>query len=234
MAPTSSSGASANVVRARVNARSGLRMRSGPGAEFDITSLLPHGALVSIIKIVDTWAMVDLEGDGIADGFVSAPFLSSETAAATLNASGATADAAHVSALIEQGKTSAGLKAAREAAAAALPGYPTNGCAAHLSALLQHAGIDVPMTVGAGKLAHILQERRWTRIDVGGQQPGDVGVCFDNDPTPVGSDHVYLVVERVDADEMMIADNQRKTDALHVRFASGHGKTPTEYFLRAI
>lgn len=233
MPPTSSPGASANVVRARVNARGGLRMRSGPGAEFDITSLLPHGALVSIIKIVDSWAMIDLEGDGIADGFVSAPFLSS-VAASTPNTAGATLDAVHASEFLKQGSTAAGLKAAREAAAASLPGYPTNGCAAHLSALLRHSGIEVPMTLGAGKLAHILRDRGWTRIDVGNQQPGDVGVCFDNDPTPVGADHVYLVVSTSGADEMMIADNQRTTDAPHVRFASGQGKTPTEYFLRAI
>lgn len=30
---------------------------------------------------------------------------------------------------------------------------------------------------------------------------------------------------------MMIADNQAQT--AHTRHASGHGKTPTEYFLRA-
>jgi hypothetical protein len=33
----------------------------------------------------------------------------------------------------------------------------------------------------------------------------------------------------------MIADNQRSADASHSRFASGKGgKTPTEYFLRAV
>lgn len=208
-------------------------MRSGPGAEFDITNMLSHGALVSIIKVVDSWAMIDLEGDGVADGFVSAPFLTS-VAASTANATGATPDAVHAAELLKQGSTEAGLKAAREAAAAALQGYPTNGCAAHLSALLRHAGIDVPMTLGAGKLAHILRDRGWTRIDVGNQQPGDVGVCFDNDPTPAGSDHVYLVVGISGADEMMIADNQRTADAPHKRFASGQGKTPTEYFLRAL
>jgi hypothetical protein len=60
-----------------------------------------------------------------------------------------------------------------------------------------------------------------------------VGVCFDNDPSVSGSDHIYLVVATLGSDEMMIADNQRTSDAPHSRFASGHGKTPTEYFLRA-
>ena len=79
---------------------------------------------------------------------------------------------------------------------------------ATLSAFLNEAGIDVPMTLGAGNLAARLRNNRhWNRIDVGKQQRGDVGVCYDK-TSPAGADHVYLVVER-------------------------KGKTPTEYFLRA-
>jgi hypothetical protein len=44
---------------------------------------------------------------------------------------------------------------------------------------------------------------------------------------------IHLVVDTVGSNEMMIADNQRDTDAPHSRFASRKGKTPTEYFLRA-
>jgi len=55
-------------------------------------------------------------------------------------------------------------------------------------------------------------------------------VTFDNSP-PDGADHIYLVVKRVDDDEMVIADNQDSVP--HRRFASGKGKTPTDYFLRA-
>jgi len=102
-----------------------------------------------------------------------------------------------------------------------------------LSALLRQAGIDVKMTPGAGNLASLVKARGWTKIAVGKQQPGDIGVTFDNDPTPPGADHIYLVIKTLGADEMMIADNQRKTDATHSRFASGKGKTPTEFFLRA-
>jgi hypothetical protein len=71
----------------------------------------------------------------------------------------------------------------------------------------------------------------WRRIAVGQQQPGDVGVCRDDDPTPAGADHIFFVTKRMDADEMMIVDNQ-ESFAPHTRFASGHGgKTPVEYFL---
>ncbi|WP_313539881.1 peptidoglycan-binding protein [Sphingomonas sp.] len=150
---------------------------------------------------------------------------------------GTTADAVHVAALIAQGTSEEGMRAARqtatdELAARGLPPYPKNACAVHLSALLQQAGIDVPMIAGAGKLAATLEKRGWRRVAVRQQQPGDIGVCFDNDHAIPGSDHVYLVVERIDEDAMMISDNQAGT-APHHRFATGRGKTPTEYFLRA-
>ncbi|WP_133303178.1 SH3 domain-containing protein [Cupriavidus lacunae] len=218
-----------------VNARSGLRLRSGPGVSFDIIRLLPYGTLINCIKTIEGWTAADLQGDGVIDGFVSSAYLvdpkNSPSVATSLKS---IHDAIHVAELIRQGSSPSGLMAARETASASLPSYPTNGCAAHLSALLQQAGIDVPMTLGAGRLAHLLIDRKWKRISVGSQQPGDVGVCFDNDPTPAGSDHVYLVITTDGKDQMMVADNQRTTDEPHIRFASGHGKTPTEYFLRAV
>ncbi|MCX5512000.1 hypothetical protein C3941_08005 [Kaistia algarum] len=233
----------ANPPALHVNARSGLRLRAGPGVEFDSARTLAIGTTVFPLRQVGGWTQVDLEGDGVADGFVSSAFLIERaTTGATsglavavphIHAAGIV-DAANVPELIRQGSTADGLKAARKAAAASLPGYPTNGCAVHLSALLHQAGIDVPMIWGAGKLAQVLKDRGWSQIAVGKQIPGDVGVCFDNDPTPAGADHVYLVVGTTGPDEMMIADNQRTTDAPHARFATGHGKTPTEYFLRAL
>jgi hypothetical protein len=48
-----------------------------------------------------------------------------------------------------------------------------------------------------------------------------------------GDDHVYLVLDNTDADEMIIADNQHTEP--HPRWISGKGgKTPTRYFLRAM
>jgi hypothetical protein len=112
--------------------------------------------------------------------------------------------------------------------------WPHNGCAANLSTLLQAAGIPVPGIVGAGALANKLggafNSRNWVHVPVGSQVPGDVGVTFDLKGHN-GADHIYFVVTRVDSDQMVIADNQEK--APHTRFASGKGKTPTDYFLRA-
>lgn len=226
-----------------VNARGGLNLRAGPGVEFDSLRLLSFGLPVVPLKRVGNWTLVDLQGDGAADGFVSSAFLTDVSAPAGGSALVSsslfstvlhvTGDALHVAELLRQGTTGQGLKAARQTAQAALPGYPTNGCAAHLSALLRQSGIDVPMIFGAGKLAHVLEDRGWSRITPGQQIAGDVGVCFDADPTPPGADHVYLVTSTSGPDQMMVADNQRDTDAPHVRFASGHGKTETEYFLRA-
>ncbi len=113
-------------------------------------------------------------------------------------------------------------------------------CAATLSCFLNEAGIPVVKTVGAGELARRLRDvRKWEKIEVGGQQAGDVGVTYDRDPSRPGADHIYLVVEPIDDDLMYIADNQ-VVGIRHFRTASGKAvpgktkaKTDTEYFLRA-
>ena len=238
-----------------VNARSGLRLRAGPGVDFGILSLLPYGTAVHSLGVSGEWTSVDLQGDSAADGYVSTGFLSSARGAITNFAApmslgtasvalaaplslmggsrGPSDDAVHIPTLIQHGSTAAGIAAARVDAKPAVKGYPKNGCAAHLSALLRQSGIDVPMTVGAGKLATALERRGWMRIKVGGQQPGDVGVAYDNNDPP-GADHIYLVVEVIDEDKMMIADNQNTANAPHARSARGRdGKTGTDYFLRA-
>lgn len=121
--------------------------------------------------------------------------------------------------------------AAKEMKRAGLGYTLHNACAATLSEFLNAAGINVPITLGAGRLAaRMHNDRGWVRIGLGEQRAGDVAVTFDL-TTPPGADHVFLVVERIDADEMIIADNQAPTR--HTRFASGHGKIPVEYFLRA-
>lgn len=133
--------------------------------------------------------------------------------------------------LISLGLSASGIAQAQKKAKDAWPPFPHNGCAANLSSLLQLAGIDVPMTLGAGKLAHIIKHRGWAEIEVGQQVAGDIGVTFDEGGNP-GADHIYLVVQTIDENEMIISDNQATNP--HRRFASGKGKTPTDYFLRAI
>ena len=153
-------------------------------------------------------------------------------------------DKDHLEKLLEIARSPTDYKVVQSVAAKLLAEYgvewPHNGCAANLSTLLRQAGIDVPPTVGAGRLAYLLGgrigSRNWEHVPVGSQQPGDVGVTFDETP-PEGSDHVYLVVECHGDDRMTIADNQ--SAALHDRRASGRpvpggkAKTPTDYFLRA-
>ncbi|MEM9011264.1 MAG: TIGR02594 family protein [Pseudomonadota bacterium] len=58
-----------------ISARSGLRLRGGPGTEFATITSLPLGAIVHAIGKIDGWIKVDLEGDGQADGFMSGEFL---------------------------------------------------------------------------------------------------------------------------------------------------------------
>jgi len=59
----------------KVNARSGLRMRAGAGTGFDILATLPLNKSLSIGKEVDNWVEVDLEGDGVIDGWVYKTYL---------------------------------------------------------------------------------------------------------------------------------------------------------------
>ena len=64
-----------NTGQYEVNARSGLRVRSGPGTDFDIIDFLPFGRRVSIGKRQGDWVEVDVESDGVIDGFVFASYL---------------------------------------------------------------------------------------------------------------------------------------------------------------
>jgi glycoside hydrolase-like protein/SH3 domain-containing protein len=61
--------------RYRVTARPGLRLREGPGTQFDIVGGLRPGQIVFVVSIADQWARVDIEGDGQVDGFASAGLL---------------------------------------------------------------------------------------------------------------------------------------------------------------
>jgi hypothetical protein len=109
--------------------------------------------------------------------------------------------------------------------------YPKDGCAITLSVLLQDAGIAVKDTYQAFALGNLLKARKWDVISIGEQRIGDVGSTCG--ATPVhGRDHIYLVLDVLNSDEMVIADNQQTKP--HFRFVSGKGgKTPTKFFLRA-
>ena len=58
-----------------VTARSGLRLRGGPGSSFDTLRTLPLGTLVHGVGQDGAWVQVDVNGDGAADGFMSRDFL---------------------------------------------------------------------------------------------------------------------------------------------------------------
>lgn len=61
-----------------VNARDGLNLRSGPSLDFRVIRTLPTGTTVRIQNfggINQEWAQVDLEGDGVSDGYVFRSFL---------------------------------------------------------------------------------------------------------------------------------------------------------------
>jgi len=58
-----------------VIARDGLKLRSGASQEFSAIRTIPEGTVVNVISRQNDWALVDLEGDDKADGFMNLPFL---------------------------------------------------------------------------------------------------------------------------------------------------------------
>lgn len=66
---------STSTERFEVIARDGLRLRTGPSTGHDIKRVLPAGTQLFVMNRSEGWALVDLLGDGLADGFVSAAFL---------------------------------------------------------------------------------------------------------------------------------------------------------------
>jgi len=57
-----------------VTARAGLRLRSGPGTDFDILQVVPFRTQVYPMKTSGDWTMVSLAGDNAADGFANSHF----------------------------------------------------------------------------------------------------------------------------------------------------------------
>jgi len=110
--------------------------------------------------------------------------------------------------------------------------YPTDGCAITLCVLFQEAGIAIEDTYQAIELGRrLIDGRNWVVIPLGQQQAGDLGSTCGPQPHH-GFDHIYLVLQPMNEDEMVIADNQAEHP--HFRFVSGKdGKTPTKFFLRA-
>jgi hypothetical protein len=61
-----------------VIARAGLKLRGGPGTTFESEHTLSLGTELNVVEVDShdpSWARVDLEGDGLLDGYVFASFL---------------------------------------------------------------------------------------------------------------------------------------------------------------
>jgi hypothetical protein len=61
---------------AQVIARAGVRLRAGPGTNFDISQVIPFGTRLHVVKTTGEWSLIDLVGDSAVDGFVSSHFIS--------------------------------------------------------------------------------------------------------------------------------------------------------------
>jgi hypothetical protein len=62
----------------KANANGGLNLRSGPGLDFKVMKTISAGTIVRIQSLGgknQEWAQVDLEGDGVSDGYVFRAYL---------------------------------------------------------------------------------------------------------------------------------------------------------------
>ena len=73
--PAAAPNANVTVPQVKVMARNGLRLRAGPGNDFDVLRLLPQGTTMRALKSTGDWTLVDLAGDGASDGFVNSHFV---------------------------------------------------------------------------------------------------------------------------------------------------------------
>lgn len=72
-----------------VIARGGLKLRGGPGTNFPSAQTLPEGTELNVVAVSNedpAWVRVDLQGDGLIDGYVFASFLAHSHAAASEDA----------------------------------------------------------------------------------------------------------------------------------------------------
>jgi uncharacterized protein (TIGR02594 family) len=58
-----------------VSARTTLNLRGGPGLDFGVIRSLANGTQLTGVSRVGKWLQADLEGDGVADGFVHEDFV---------------------------------------------------------------------------------------------------------------------------------------------------------------
>lgn len=55
--------------------RDELNLRGGPGTGFAVLAKLPPGTMLRVLREDGEWRMIDLQGDGVPDGFVHSAFL---------------------------------------------------------------------------------------------------------------------------------------------------------------
>ena len=68
-------GFNSNARLATVTARDGVRLRAGPGTQFDIKTTLRSGQQIYVLGNSGDWSQIDIEGDGFADGYCHSGYL---------------------------------------------------------------------------------------------------------------------------------------------------------------
>jgi hypothetical protein len=140
--------------------------------------------------------------------------------------------------LVNNGKDNSFVQSVVKRAQSQYSPFPSAGCAYFLGAFLELSGYGVGVHGLAEDLATALKQAGWKPIAIKDFQAGDVGVTLDlmgsapGTPPNGNADHIFIVLERPNANSMLIVDNQQHS-VQHLRpVRGGQGATAVDYFLR--
>lgn len=189
-----------------VVARSGLRVRGGPGETFGALRTLPMGTIVHGLGQEGEWVQVDIDGDGVADGFMARSFL--KALAGGLALPSPTTPAPYAIAQAELAldvREIAGVQNNprivlyhRSTADGAAPDEVA-WCSSFVNYCVEQAGIKGTDS----KWARSWHDENWGQVVTGDPQPGDIVVWRRQSPSTDGG-HVGFFVDMVGTDTIRV------------------------------
>lgn len=204
-APAVSSSAR-NVAMLEVIARSGLRLRGGAGETFNVLETLPMGAVVHALRQEGNWVQVDVNGDGVADGYMASAFLKPIAGGLPLPSVGATSPYAVAQAELaldvrEIPGTADNPRIVLYHSTTAGGAKPdeTAWCSSFVNYCVEQAGL-----VGTdSKSARSWHDKHWGQAVTDHPRVGDIVVWERQSPTESGG-HVAFFVEQIGNDVIRV------------------------------
>ena len=197
-------------------ARSGVQLRRGPGTEFVSDGAHPAHTIVNALREENGWLQVDVNGDGLADGFMKASLLRAVSGGLT---HGATTPAAHPApttaydfAKVELAKDIAEIRGAQNNPRIVLYHSLTVGgaapdetawCSSFVNFCVSQAGL----TGTRSKWARSWHDQRWGREVTAAPIEGDI-VVWRRRSRSVDGGHVAFFVDDLGDSIRVLGGNQ--------------------------